>query len=360
MKPDTIKVLTTIPYLKGKGGVTSYFNAILPYLTSAIPLEIGGLRKKGAFLHPLTDQFRFWNRMRHLNPNLVHINPSLGVKSFFRDGLLSWQAKRRGAKLLIFWHGWSNSFSEKVGEKYLSFFKHTFGKADGFIVLASEFEQKLRDWGVKVPIYIETTTVEDSLVNGIDIRQRWHQLKHDSVIKILFLSRLERTKGVFETIDAVKILLEKDIRVELTIAGDGPILEELRSHTRTIGLTPEQVKFTGFVRDDEKRRVFMQNHIYCFPTFYGEGLPISVLEAMSVGMPVLTRPMGGLSDMFEHGKMGALVHGKSAAEIALSLENILSSKDKMMEIGCYNAEYANRHFIAPVVAKRLNKIYSKI
>ncbi len=355
------KILLTVPELKDQGGVASYYNAILPYISSGKVslLEIGGSRNMGGFLHPVVDQLRFRLVVKRKKPILVHLNPSLGFKSFVRDGLFVWQVKRFGYPCLVFWHGWNKSFESIVERKYLAFFRKTFGQVDAFIVLASEFERKLRDWGVTAPIYRETTCVDEKLLDDVDIAAKWENFPH-SRIKVLFLARLERAKGVFETVQAIKLLIDEKIPVSLTIAGDGDIRKELETYARSLALTPQQINFTGDIRGQKKASVFAAHHMYCFPTFYGEGLPTSVLEAMAFGMPVVTCPVGGLADMFEDEKMGVLVHGKSPEEIAAALEKLISDPDKMTEIGRYNAAYAQKNFLASVVAKRLMNIYASL
>ena len=355
-------ILITLPCLQDPGGVASFYNGILPYFPrgQVIPLEIGGSKKFGGLLYPLADQIRFHRIVKKVNPALVHLNPSLITRSFIRDGLFAWQAKKMGCPLLIFWHGWCEDFESVVEKRYLGFFKRTFGLADGFVVLGSGFEQKLREWGVSVPIYRETTNVEDSLLADIDIQAKWIDLDHLKEVKILFLARLEREKGVFETLQAVKFLIDKKLPVSLTITGDGQILQELKEYAHSLNLTPQQVHFTGDIRGEEKIRILADHHIYCFPTFFGEGLPTSVLEAMAFGMPVITRHVGGLADIFEDGTMGHLVHGKSPEEIAACLEKIIVDPDKMLEMGMYNAKYAKEHFMASVVVKRLLRIYEEL
>lgn len=354
-------ILVTTPSLQDQGGVAQFFNSVLPYFpNNVVPLEIGGATNTGSFLHPFIDQIRFRQTVKKINPSLIHLNPSLGLKSFIRDGLFAWQAKQLGYPLLVFWHGWNKEFESKVTGKFRFFFRATFGQADAFIVLASDFERTLREWGVTTPVYQTTTNVEEGLLDGIDLQEKWTDSTQLSQIKILFLARLERAKGVFETVQAIKLLVDKKLPVCLTIAGHGEIRQELEEYTRTLNLTPQQVNFTGDVRGKDKINAFAEHHIYCFPTFYGEGLPTSVLEAMAFGMPVVTRPVGGLADIFEDGKMGALVQGKSPEEIADCLEKIISDRNQMAEIGRYNAGYAKEHFMASVVAKRLLGIYEDL
>ena len=357
-----IKILISVPSAQAKGGVAQFYNALLPHLPNTIKtVEIGGTKGAGGILHPLVDQVSFRRTVKQVQPRVIHLNPSMNLKSYIRDGLFAWQAKQMRVPLLIFWHGWDKDFESVVEKKYLSFFRRTFGLAKGHIVLASEFKQKLRDWGVTAPIYRETTNVDDSLIAGFNVLQKWSEPapKIDTV-HILFLARLERAKGVFETVQAIKLLLARKLPVALTIAGEGVIRTELEEYVKSLELTSEHIRFTGDIRGADKIRAFAEHHIYCFPTFYGEGMPTSVLEAMAFGMPVVTRPVGGLTDIFEDGRMGRLVKGKKPEEIADCLEQLIRDRDKMKRIGLYNAAYAKEHFMASKVAKRLLNIYDKM
>ena len=362
MKENNKKTIITVPFLNDPGGVASFYKAVLPHFTHSIveTLEIGGTRNAGGLLHPIVDQIRFRLAVQRKHPGLVHLNPSLGMKSFIRDGMFAWQAKRLGCSLLVFWRGWDKDFETVMEKKYLDFFRRTFGRANGFIVLASEFKQKLRSWGVTVPIYNGTTTVNENLLCGFDLAAKLDQIQQVATIKILFLARLEPAKGLFETVQAVRMLLDQNKQVSLTIAGEGKIRWEIETFCRNLNLSEKQVCFTGDIRGEYKVRAFAEHHIYCLPSYYGEGLPNSVLEAMAFGLPVVTRPVGGLADMFEDGKMGVLVQGKTPEEITNGLDRLISDRNNMVKIAKYNACYAQEHFMAPVVAKRLVEIYASM
>ena len=349
-----------MPSLEDQGGVANFFNSVLPHFPKGkvTTLEIGGTRKSGGLLHPFIDQIRFRRTVKNLLPALIHLNPSLNPKSFFRDGLFAWQGKKYGATLVVFWRGWDKNFEVEIEKKYMWFFHQAFAHSDAFIVLSSEFEQKLRDWGVKTPIYQETTSVADELIKGFDVQGKWTDVDRLSQIKILFLARLERVKGVFETIHAFKLLVDKGFPVYLTIAGDGKIRQELEKFARFLNLPPQLVNFTGDIRGDDKISVFAKHHIFCFPTYHGEGMPNSVLEAMAFGLPVVTRPVGGLRDIFLEGKMGLFVHGKNPVEIAYAIEKLITNRNLMLQMSEFNHNFAKKHFMASNVAKRLLNIYS--
>ena len=94
MVTQSDKILITLPSLKDKGGVASYYNSIIPYLSrndlTISLLEIG--KNHNNIFYPLFDQYIFIKALTNIKPQIVHINPSLGIKSFFRDGLFIWQA----------------------------------------------------------------------------------------------------------------------------------------------------------------------------------------------------------------------------------------------------------------------------
>lgn len=355
------KIVITAPALSDRGGVASYFNGIHPFLCAnqVSFLQIGSTSGLSRKLQRIIDQLRFRKFLRQCEPDIVHVNPSLNFKSFVRDGIFLWQAKRKGKRCIVFWHGWDKQFETILEKKMMWFFNATFRHTDAFIVLASEFKHKLRQWGITAPIYIETTNVNETLLYEFDVQKKRISYSNLSQIKILFLARLETEKGVFEAVQAVKLLIDKKYPVCLTISGDGVIKEKVEAYTRTLGLSPPHIYFTGDVRGKDKINILTEHHLYCFPTYYGEGLPTSVLEAMAFGMPVVTRPVGGLVDLFDDGKMGALVYGKSPEEIADCIEKIIVDKDKMADMARYNADYAQKHFLSSVVAKRLLNIYSR-
>jgi glycosyltransferase involved in cell wall biosynthesis len=356
-------IVISVPDLDKQGGVSSFYNAVLPYIDKdkfdITVLEIGSTNNHQKLLTPIVDQFTFKNAVS-APPALVHINPSLGLKSFIRDGFFTLLAKRKGVPVIIFFHGWNKQFEQTLKKYFRWFFNLSFARADTFIVLATEFKIFLQELGVQVPIYVETTAINESLVKNFNIDDKINALSTATTFRILFLARLEREKGVFETIDAIKLLAQKGLDISLSIAGDGPILEELKSHAKKHNLTKDQLQFLGHINGEDKIRAFTEHHLYCFPTNYGEGLPTSVLEAMVFGLPVITRPVGGLADHFKTNLMGKFCQTMNPEEIAQAMESIISNKEDMTRIARYNHQHAIEMFMASKVADRLSTIYSSV
>jgi glycosyltransferase involved in cell wall biosynthesis len=346
-------ILIATPKLSTSGGVSSFWNALLPILEtyediSIDSLEIGGHRKN--ILGPILDQ---WNFKKKLNKqlDLVFLNPSLGSRSFFRDALFAKQLVKRDIPFVVFFHGWSLEFEKKVTDKYVNFFITTIGQAKKIFVLSQDFKDKIVQWGYTGEVIVETTNVDASLIGNFSLDEKISEIQSADKIKILFLARLLREKGVFETVEAFRRISNKYKNVELTIAGDGKDLDELKQYVQN----DKKIIVAGYVEGQQKVDLFNDSHIYCFPTFYGEGLPTSILEAMAFGMPVITTNMGGLKEFFKDGQMGYFVEPKNINNLEKKLEQLLLNKENIIEIGKYNHAFAKDKLLNTVVAKRLHQ-----
>lgn len=362
-RDNPLRVLITCPRLSSGGGVSNYCNTIRGWFSiKADFFGVGAVRDKETasekMRHLWTDRMRFYNLLKDSigTYDLVHLNPSFDYKATVRDGLLLRVAKEIDQKIIVMFHGWNEINVQVIERHFFNHFFSTYNKADAFIVLASDFKKKLRDWGFKQPIYLETTPVKDSLLNDFSIKERIKKIDSYQDIQVLFLARIEKEKGILETIDAVKILSEKYPDLHLVVAGDGSLMDEARNFANRS--LKGKVFFLGYVKGEEKKKVLQNSDIYIFPT-YREGMPTTVLEAMVFGLPVVTRPVGGLKDFFINGEHGFMSESKDPEVIASLIEKIITDKELWKKMSVANHEYATERFMASQVAKRLEDIYMR-
>jgi len=344
------KILIILPKLTTQGGVSAYWNSMLPILKTyenldICILEIGGNGKN--LFGPFLDQYKVYKALKK-NYNLVFINPSLGKKSFFRDALFAKQITKSKTKFLSFFHGWDKVFEKTITKKYQQFFLNSFGKSENIFVLSKDFKETILNWGYTKKIIIETTSIDVSLIENFSLENKVLLLRESQKIKILFLARIFKEKGIYELIDAFINISKKIDNLELIIAGSGEIQNDLKEFTSEY----KNIIYTGHVEGKEKVTLFTNSHMYCLPS-YSEGLPTSVLEAMAFALPVITTPVGGLKEFFLNEKMGYLVTPKNIKEIENKLKILINNKEKVIEIGKYNNEYANEKLLNTVVAKRI-------
>lgn len=360
-----MRILITCPHLSLGGGVSNYYNTMKGWFSiKAEFYEVGALKESETALEKLrhlwTDRVRFKNLLKENigTYDLVHLNPSFDYKSIIRDGLLLSISHKFSKKTVVMFRGWDENNAKVIEGFFFSQFFSAYNKADAFIVLASDFKKKMRDWGFKQPIYLETTIVDENLLNGFSIEERIKKIGSRKKNQLLFLARIEKGKGIIETIDAVKILSEKYPDLHLVVAGNGSFMDEARNFANRS--LKNKVSFLGYVKGEEKKKVLQNSDIYIFPTTYGEGMPTSVLEAMAFGLPVITRPVGGLKDFFIDGEHGFMTESKDPEIIAGLIEKIILDKELWKKMSINVHEYAKERFMASNVAKRLENIYRRI
>jgi len=290
--------------------------------------------------------------------SIIQTNTSIGSLGILRDGLFILVARYFNLNIVVFFHGLHENTQKKIEKNFLFFFKWLFFRADCMIVLSSQFKQKLRLWGYKKEIFVETTVVDSDLIKDIDekyIQKKFGRIGSD--INLLFFARVERSKGIYEAINAYKILKKKYPKLTFTVAGDGFELDKVKSYVRINKISG--VTFLGFITGHKKIEAYKSAHIYIFPS-YSEGMPTSVLEAMASGLPVVTRSVGGIVDFFQMGINGFMTDTKDPIVFAEFIERLLNDKSLAQQIALNNFSYAKENFMDLKVVARLENIYNQV
>lgn len=354
------RILITAPSPQLPGGVANFYSVFRKYSSSNIEFLTVGRRRVKENLHQtlmrfLKDYCLFMFKMVPPTYQIVILNPSLDPKSLFRDGIYLLIAKLLNRKVVVFFRGWDVEYENIIFRKYIKIFRLVFFKADAIIVLASQFKKKIEHIGYNNPIFLGTTVVDDKvfsyypkvLKHAVDNNTKTH-------FNMLFLSRIERNKGIYEAIDAYCKLKPLYPNISMTIAGSGNDLEKVKDYID--GLETNDIELLGYIKGSKKHYTFSKANAYLFPTTHGEGMPTSVLEAMAYGLPVLTRPVGGIEDFFENGKMGFLTESLDPKVFADMLEKLITNKELALTMGEYNYNYAKSHFSSSIVFERIEKI----
>jgi len=129
--------------------------------------------------------------------------------------------------------------------------------------------------------------------------------KSDGIFEILCVGRLTPAKGQHLLIDALRQLLDQGHNVRLRLAGNGPDESSLRAQADRLNLA-DRVIFEGAVNQDRIRSVYAQADLFCLPSF-AEGLPVVLMEAMSMGIPCVTTAITGIPELISNGIEGLLV-----------------------------------------------------
>lgn len=134
---------------------------------------------------------------------------------------------------------------------------------------------------------------------------------------LLYCGRLTPIKGVDRLIRAFRPLVQKWPDARLTLVGMGESMDELKLLVQELGLQ-NQIRFTGWLQKKELYSHFYQADLLCLPS-ETEGLPSVILEAMSIGLPVVATRVGGVAEIVDDQATGILVapHDEAALSEAL-------------------------------------------
>ena len=140
----------------------------------------------------------------------------------------------------------------------------------------------------------------------------------EGILRIGFVGRLSEQKGVAHLIVAMGILAERGVRARCYIVGDGELGGELRKLAET-SVSKDDIAFLG--RRDDSQNFLAQMDVCAIPSLW-EGLPLVLLEAFSVGAPVVASACDGMLDVVRDGENGLLVEPGDARALADGIERL--------------------------------------
>jgi glycosyltransferase involved in cell wall biosynthesis len=349
MQKNKILILTTD--INELGGISSHYRGLKRYFSKSVFYKTVGSRKgrSGIFYLP-TDIALFLMKLIIYRVNIVLLNPSLVINAMKRDKIFLLLSKLMRKRAVVFIHGWDKCYEKMVDRNPKKI--DCLNKADALIVLCKDFKEKLMNWGIRIPIFLATTKVDDKLIEGFDVT-----IRNFDKIKFLFLCRIVKSKGVFEVLDAFQKLNKNGFNYTLSVVGDGPQLNEAINYSKNKKIS--NVVFRGRLDGAELSKAFIDNNIYLFPSYEGEGMPTSVLEALAFGMPVITTKNAGIKDFFQNGQMGLFCKMRDTDDIVNKTELLIQTRN-LYSIAKYNHNFAKSNFLASKVAVKLEYIIHSI
>lgn len=269
------------------------------------------------WLKALPVLFRSIQEEKRKNYNVIvysHVGDGI---SFFRETCVLWLAKFAGAKTILQVHSPKvDGYLEYPLKRFL--LKIALIPADTICVLTDWWKNRLTESGIKGNICVIPNPLPDDL---LEIAEQAKNKKDGDVrenINILSMARLVPGKGVDIMISAMSHLPEN---VFLTIAGDGEQRKELEKLSSDLGVA-KRINFAGWVSGNKKKDLLKMADIFCLPSTY-DAFPMSMVEAMAYGIPVVAVRWGGIPDMVSDGYSGFLAKRAQPDEISDAVKKLL-------------------------------------
>lgn len=363
---ETIKALVLSHDARDLGGVGNFIRILKQRLrpTTTIRRFINGRRagesgRLTALLRMARDYFRFTWLVLRQRFDVFHFNPEMDLRSFPRESLFMLILILLGKRnFIVFFRGWNwKEFQQINGNPLISRYVYfVLKRANRVVVLSESFRQALIDKGLRESQLVVMTTMFDGrLVKG---RNRSERLSKEAP-NLLFMARFVEQKGVYQLLEAVDLLKTDFPDLTLVMGGDGPEMEGLQTRARKLGIA-DRVRFPGYVRRDQKAHVFDEATIFVFPSYFWEGLPNAVLEAMGAGLPILANPIAGVPEVMSDPENGRFLDEVTADDIADKLRTMLNDAAYLRATSERNIDKAWGQYESAVVSRRIEDIYRSV
>ncbi len=355
MKNEKIVILMIAPSegKQGGGGVATYAKILTERLGSNFNvIRIVTLKENNIFNKIMILIFAIIKTLYVLmkkNKKIAHIHA--GEKnSFIRKSIFVKLCKYFNIPIVFHLHATLlestfNQLSEKEQERI----RNTFKLCDKVVLLS----ESSKNW------YIESieTRIPCVIYNGMDDLKTSFDIVSKRKNNILFLGRLGDRKGIYDLIKAFKIVLKTHNDAQLILCGDGEI-NKSKELVNSLEIN-DSVKFFGWVDFEEKRDLLNSSKIFALPSYY-EAFPLSILEAMSVSLSIVSTKTGGIPEEIEDGKSGFLIDSGDVQALYLAINKILDNDFLCDDIGNNARERYLKYFTISKIIKDVERIYRKI
>lgn len=309
-----------------KGGIAAvisgYYGSVLEKdydVTYVESYKDGG--KIAKLLKGIQGYFHFAKVLLINRPDIVHIHSSFGP-SFYRKLPFIYMASWAKVPIINHIHGADfDEFYVNASERKKSLIKKVYNKCTKLIALSDEWKERLSQI---VPesktIVIENYSVlhEDALTE---------RLARKSNHTVLFLGEIGRRKGCYD-IPAVVANVVKDVPdVKFVLAGAGNSEDEraVKALVEEYDVV-EHVVFPGWVRGEKKDQLLRDADVFFLPS-YNEGMPMSVLDAMGYGLPIVSTNVGGIPKIVHEGENGYCCEAGNTSIMATEIIRLLKNRE---------------------------------
>ncbi|HEY9748345.1 MAG TPA: glycosyltransferase, partial [Allocoleopsis sp.] len=261
-------------------------------------------------------------------------------------------------KLITTFHGFDITTSLKLFGDRL--YDPLFRMGNLFLPISQRWQQRLIELGCD-PQKIMVHRM------GIDCQKFTftpRQPDADGCIRLVTIARLVEKKGIEYGIRAVAQLAETYPNLEYHVVGDGPLRDTLSDLIQNLGVQ-NRVKLLGWKQDQEVLEILNQAHILLAPSVTSqdgdqEGIPVALMEAMAMGLPVISTFHSGIPELIEHGSSGFLVPERDADTLASKLSYLMEHPELWPQMGHAGRSYVETHYNIHQLNDRLVEIYQQL
>ncbi|MBD3626492.1 glycosyltransferase family 4 protein [Cyclobacterium sp.] len=355
IQENIAKCILTIgeDYRTPKGGISTVLNTYSRYFfpfnfIATYQTNLNKWQNIGAFFIGLT---RIFNKLwRDQNIRIVHIH-GCHSGSFYRKFLVFLIVKYLFSKKVIYHiHAsdfpdfYKNSFF--VTKKSIEFLM---GNVDLLLCLSSDWKRYFEEnFNVKKILILE---------NIIEPAAHKSTTKNEKLVIAVFLGIIGERKGIFDLLEVINVnkTFFKN-KFQLIIGGNGDE-RRLKKYITSHGLS-DLVTYEGWVKGEKKQELYSKADVFVLPS-YNEGLPVSILEAMEYGLPVLSTPVGGIGEIVHDKVNGFLIPPGDKRALFDALKLLIEDDHMRKQMGEMSKQMV-KPYLSDAVIPKLSLIYTDL
>ncbi len=299
----------------------------------------------------LTGWVRAARLLLRLERPLVHIHLSAHA-SFWRKWVVCLMARLAARPYLLHLHsGFFPEFYERQsGPLARRLIRSTFARAAVVIALSEQW----RSWLLRI---CATARIE-VLANAVALPDLSRARRPEATEStLLFLGDINRSKGVFDLVQAFARLSAQFPHLKLMCGGVGDV-EEIRRLCTELELDGNRISCPGWLETERARSALAGATIFVLPS-HAEALPMALLEAMSWSLPVVTTPVGGIPQVIENEVNGLLVTPGDVDGLAAAIARLMREPALRESLGAAARRTIERSYSLDASIERLIQIYRR-
>lgn len=333
--------------------IRSEFEIIpLPLQFATSIADIGTLRVK-KFWQMATFCFKLIYAIVKHKPDLAYFTIAPIGGAFYRDAFFSFILRVFRVKRLYHLHG--KGIQQEVASSAIKriLYRFVFQKSN-VIVLANSLREDVRTIYKGEPFVLPYGLPKDSFY--------FKEKISGAEPKFLFLSNLVHSKGIEIFLECINQLHIKDYRFKACIVGAPYDVssEDVQRFIHNNGLTTI-ANVPGPLYGEEKKKVLMDSDILVFPSHYqNEALPVTIIEAMQAGLPVIACNNGGIPEMIVQGQTGFITPIKNVEAIVEKMELLINEPELRRSMGLMAKERFLQFYTIEIFEESLLKIFKVV
>lgn len=329
MQSKTIKIIMLGDSLCKQGGIVTVQKLILEQAPPNIQIEhiatAGdgyGIQKILFFAIALS---KLVLKLLSTEVDLLHIHVAERA-STFRKSIVTLIALIWRKPVILHAHGPEFClFYSKLPQFLKQWISWVFRRSDRFIVLSESWKN----------YYINDVNLEPEQVvvlpNPAKLPTQVPHRANSQDVSFVFLGRIGQRKGSFDLIKAYANLpTEYKDHSRLILAGDGDVTQAQNLIT-SLNLS-NYITVSDWLDSQQRDALLAKADVFVLPS-YNEGLPMSILEAMSWGLPVITTPVGGIPELVTHTKNGLLVNPGDIQQLSQAMKSLIENEKLRLSLG---------------------------